>query len=215
MQKLSREAWPDELIGWKVGGVPAHLREVLGADHVGGPIYSRRFFTADAGELVQMPVFAQGYAAVEPEFVVLLGDAPEQDRVFIGIEMASSPIVDINAIGSLAVVCDFGNNNGVLVGPEIMDWRDPDLPDLEVSTRINDTLIAQKTVSDIPFEIERARGFLTKLAQREGFDVPPGTYISTGAITGVHKAHCGDRSRLDFGRYGALEIELIAERPWD
>ena len=38
-----------------------------------------------------------------------------------GIEVASSPIPDINALGPTVIAADFGNNNGLLLGPELAD----------------------------------------------------------------------------------------------
>ena len=41
------------------------------------------------------------------------------DAVHVGIEVASSPLGSINEIGPIAVISDFGNNNGMVIGPEI------------------------------------------------------------------------------------------------
>ena len=213
VQAISRETWPDTVIGWKVGGIPPHHREALGADFLSGPIFARRFYRAQSGGLVKMPVFADGFAAIEPEFILRIADDPANERVFIGAEIASSPIVAINDVGPLAVVCDFGNNNGVLVGPEITDWRAMDNECVSVVTEIDGEMIAQKDVHDLPAAVMRARDFLTGLAARQGFSLPEGTLVSTGAITGVHDAKCGAKSRLHFGKWGTLDLELVAEQP--
>lgn len=213
VQALSRKSWPDKIIGWKVGGIPPHHREALGADYLSGPIFARRFFRATAGKRTQMPVFADGFAAIEPEFILEIGESPELDRVFIGAEIASSPIIKINDVGPLAVVCDFGNNNGMLLGPEISNWQEMEGTLVPVATEIEGELIGEKEVLDLPAAVMRAKDFLTELAGREGIALPAGTYISTGAITGVHDAECGNRSTLHFGKWGTLELELVAEKP--
>lgn len=213
VQALSRIEWPDKVVGWKVGGIPAKHREALGADYLSGPIFARRFFRAKSGVVNPMPVFADGFAAIEPEFVLQIGETADQDRVFVGAEIASSPIVAINDIGPLAVVCDFGNNNGLLLGPEIANWRELGGECVPVRTEIEGETVGEKDVFDLPEAVNRSRAFLIDLAQREGIDLPAGTYISTGAITGVHDAVCGNRSTLHFGERGTLEIELVAEQP--
>ena len=97
-----------------------------------------------------MPVFAEGFAAGEAEFLLRIGAAPPAGKtgftldeaadligaVHVGIEIASSPLGAINELGPIAVISDFGNNNGLVVGPEIPDWRtsgfeqwEVDLPD--------------------------------------------------------------------------------------
>ncbi|MEM6584888.1 MAG: 2-keto-4-pentenoate hydratase [Pseudomonadota bacterium] len=214
VQALSRKAWPDRIIGWKVGGIPPAHREALGEDYLSGPIFARRFFQAVPDRAAAMPVFADGFAAIEPEFVLMMGATSAHDRVFIGAEIASSPIVDINGVGPIAVVCDFGNNNGLLRGPEIADWRDMEGVCVPVTTEIDGEIVGQKDVLDLPAAVMRARDFMVDLAEREGIDLPAGTYISTGAITGVHDSACGAKSTLRFGTWGDLDIELVAEQPF-
>lgn len=213
IQALSREAWPDQIIGWKVGGIPSQHREALGADYLCGPIFARRFAKpADVGRTL-MPVFADGFAAVEPEFVLKLGETRGQDRLFIGVEIASSPLVAINDIGPLAVVCDFGNNNGLLVGAEIPDWANLGGHSFAVSTVIGDHCVGKKVVNNLPGNVTVARDFLFDFAEREKIELPADTYISTGAITGVHDANAGNRAVLDFGELGNLQLELVPEQP--
>lgn len=213
VQSLSRAGWPDRVIGWKVGGIPPQHRAALGEDRLSGPIFARRLASARAGETSPMPVFADGFAAIEPEFVLQLGDTRERDRLYVGVEIASSPLVAINDIGPLAVVCDFGNNNGLLIGNEIADWQGWSGRPLEVIATINGVEVGRKEEHNLPLQVALARDFLFDLAKREGLPVGPGQYISTGAITGVHDARCGDRSVLDFGEFGTIEIELVPEQP--
>lgn len=215
VQALSRKSWPDKVVGWKVGGIPPMHREALGADFLSGPIYERRKFLYEPNRRAQMPVFKNGFAAIEPEFVLQTGARPDLDKVFIGAEIASSPIVDINGVGPLAVVCDFGNNNGVLIGPEIADWQNMDGQCVPVVTQIDGEIVGEKEVFDLPAAVMRAQSFLTDLASQQGFSLPEGTLISTGAITGVHDSACGARSTLHFGKWGELLIELVAEEPFD
>ena len=52
--------------------------------------------------------------------------------VHAGIEVASSPLGRINELGPIAVISDFGNNNGLVIGPEIAGWRTSGFEDWEV-----------------------------------------------------------------------------------
>ena len=67
--------WGRPVIGWKVGRVPPPLIERFGTDRLAGPIFAeaRRAATARA---VEMPVFAEGFAAGEAEFLLRIGAAP-------------------------------------------------------------------------------------------------------------------------------------------
>lgn len=98
-----------------------------------------------------MPVFAQGYAAIESEFVIIVkADAPidklnytldeAQDyagAVHIGVEIASSPFVEINAMGPLVTISDFANNNGLIIGQALANWESSHIEDWDVETIIN------------------------------------------------------------------------------
>lgn len=213
VQRLSRAVWPDRVAGWKVGGVPPALVVSLGQERVVGPIFSRNTVGVAAGAVAKMPVFAGGFAAIEPEFVIELGDALLPQRMFIGAEIASSPLPAINDIGPVAVVCDFGNNGGLLLGPEIADWQGIEPGDVTVETWINGTSIAVRSLDDFRADAMRAFDFMIDHANRHGIALPPGTLISTGAITGVHEADVGARSKLVFGQFGTIELELVEALP--
>ncbi|HEU0134553.1 MAG TPA: 2-keto-4-pentenoate hydratase, partial [Allosphingosinicella sp.] len=128
-------AWGKAVVGWKVGRINPPLSDRYGADRLTGPIFASRV-VAD-GAVPEMPVFAQGFAAGEAEFLLRIGRTPPAgqsrfsldeaadliDAVHVGIEIASSPLGTINEIGPVAVVSDFGNNNGLVIGGEVPDWR--------------------------------------------------------------------------------------------
>ena len=122
--------WRDAIVGWKVGWIPEPLSQKFGAQRLVGPIFSRSVKRANGGATVEVPVFANGFAAIEAEFVVQLAkDAPANvsdwttetarrfvKAMYIGIEIASSPLVNINDFGPAVVASDFGNNAGLLLG---------------------------------------------------------------------------------------------------
>ena len=57
--------------------------------------------------------------------------------MYIGIEIASSPLQNINDYGPAVVASDFGNNAGLLLGAEISDWQTRSLESLNCETRID------------------------------------------------------------------------------
>ena len=130
--------WPDSLIGWKIGYIPADRRAAGDPDRLVGPIWRRQFHLSEEHEsAVEVGIFVSGFAAVEAELVIRLGqDLPAHDRdgwtaeevadleqqLLVGIEVASSPIPDINSLGPTVIAADFGNNNGLVLGPGLLDW---------------------------------------------------------------------------------------------
>jgi 2-keto-4-pentenoate hydratase len=194
--------------GWKVGRVPDHLVEQFGANRLAGPIFSSTIVYAPANAILDMPVL-QGFAAAEAELMLRIGantrgvrTLPDAravvDEVRFGLEIASSPFAGINDYGPAVTASDFGNNNGLVLGPVVEGWQDRDLLNAPVELVIDGVVAGQgKAVNmlDGPFG---AVAFLLELLERRGIDVPIGTWVSTGAITGVHKIVQGQSSTATF-----------------
>lgn len=214
VQAMSRADWSDPVAGWKVGGVAPALQDVYGATHLTGPIFRSAIYVADSSGLSNdMPVFVGGFAAVEAEFIYQFGETSDADRLFVGAEVASSILPDINGIGPLAVVCEFGNNNGLVVGQEIADWQTADIGPVEVTCHIDDVQVGQKIVPDIRAAIAPAIAFFVDHAARHDIVLEPGTYVATGAITGIHEAEAGASSVLRYGELGSVDLTLVQAQP--
>lgn len=224
IQELAIHLWPDEIAGWKIGLVPPHLRERLGSDRVAGPIWSRAVWKAEG--VVEFPVFAGGFAAVEAEFVFRMkADAPAGKTdwtddeaaelvgaLHIGVETAGSPMAFINELGSTVVASDFGNNAGLIIGPEVRNWR-ARLGELTAKTEIEGKVVGEGTASSLPGgPLAGLRFLLAHLAQRNR-PLQAGQYVSTGAVTGVHDIIAGQSSRLSFGADGEILCRAVQATP--
>src|SRR3546814_7772641 len=71
------------------------------------------------------------------------------DMVHLGIEIASSPLPTINDLGPTVTISDFGNNNGLVIGPAIADWRGADIADWPVSLLINGRERSEEHTSEL------------------------------------------------------------------
>lgn len=212
IQDAAIAGWGKSVVGWKVGRVLPPLSERFGTERLAGPIFANQVAKA-AGDEPAMPVFAKGFAAGEAEFLLRIGAAPPDgktqfslsdaadliDRVHVGIEIASSPLSAINAIGPLAVVSDFGNNNGMVIGPEIPDWRASGFEQWDVATAIDGRLAGAGRASAFPDGAIGAARFLFELLARRGIAIEAGQWISSGAVTGVHDVRPGQRIEASFG----------------
>ncbi len=155
--------WGDAVAGWKVGWIPEPLSEKYGAQRLVGPIFKRGLQRANGSAAVNVPVFAQGFAAIEAEFVFQLAkDAPANvtewtaetarrfvKSMYIGIEIASSPLQNINDFGPAVVASDFGNNAGLLLGAEVSDWQTRSLDSLNCETRIDGTVVGRGSAAAV------------------------------------------------------------------
>lgn len=222
VQDRSIGLWQDDVVAWKVGGIPPHLRDVLGQDWVTGPIYRKRQAFAGEGP-VQMAVFPGGFAAVEAEIILELGDLeslasaePTAQEIIpyiascaIGVEIASSPMPDINVIGPLAVISDFGNNHGMIVGAEISDWSPEKLSSIKVETFVEGELVGTAFPPAPPAGPMGAAAFLVGNLRRRGLSIPKGLRISSGALTGIHDVTVGQTSKVVFQGVGEIDIEIV------
>ena len=215
--------WDDKLAGWKVAGLKPELHEEFNAKRQSGPVFAKNIQFSDGNDHILAPVFAQGFAAIEAEFVILLGDVSNLptsnltqedainaiDKVFMGIEIASSPMKNTHSYGTLSPISDFGNNAGVIVGPEITNWRDIDLSTINVAVKIGGEEVGNaNTKPNLDGPLGAITYLIEHLAQR-GHKIEPGTYISSGAITGAHQTDTGIASEVTFEGIGTISLELV------
>ncbi|TXR54692.1 2-keto-4-pentenoate hydratase [Reinekea thalattae] len=225
VQDLSIKANPDVITGWKIGMVPPEFREQLGAERIMGPAYkSVTHFVGRShsdDECLQLPVFKGGFIAVEAELVIEIAEdiAPGSvntadgvehlvKAVYAGIEIASSPIVDLNDYGPTAIVSDFGNQQGMIIGEKIEDWQSV-VPTMEAKTVINGEVISAKPANNVLNGQMSAFAYVIDCAAKRGITLPAGSFILSGATTGVHETVVGAKSTVSFGDM-KLNIELVA-----
>jgi 2-keto-4-pentenoate hydratase len=203
--------------GWKVGRIMPPLDSTWGSGRLAGPILERSIQRVQPeSEAAASPIAGQiyvgGFGAAEAEFLFRLGAPPSMtvkdysldqaadlvDRVHIGIEIASSPLATINALGPPVIISDFGNNNGLIVGPEVDQWRSAGFADWRVEAVIDGVLVGQGAANAFPDGPLGSVRFLLELMAERGIRLEAGTWISTGAITGVHDVRVGQHVDVRF-----------------
>lgn len=221
VQDLAIDGWPDNVVGWKVARIGAQWQEQYPEERLIGPVFSRNVHDVTKGQVAVCPVFEGGFAAVEAEIGIhVRADAPAGKtdwtpdaaadvvaEMCIGVEVASSPLATLNDLGPGAVVSDFGNNWGVIVGAEVHDWRTR-TDELAVETFIDGKSVGRASIAIPQTPLTSLAFALNKAAQR-GRPLRAGDYISTGMITGVHDIRIGQQSRLVFGQYGAIDCRIV------
>jgi len=226
IQDLAISGWGKPVIGWKVGRVWPPLSDQFGTDRLAGPIFASETPRPD-GSVPEMDVFAKGFAAGEAEFLLRIGRTPPAgkrsftleeaadliDAVHVGVEIASSPLGAINVLGPIAVVSDFGNNNGLVIGRGIENWRSSGFEEWLVSTRIDGVEIGTGRASSFPSGAIGSARFLFELMATRGIALQPGQWISSGAVTGVHDARPGQTVEAQFANGYTVRCALRAASP--
>ncbi len=215
---------PERVVGWKVAMTAASFREVFGEERLSGPVFESRFFDArGSGAVADWSVFKGGFAAVEAEFVAVIahdvpafGRKPTQQEaaglisaLHIGMELAGSPLATLHDLGPFAVVADCGNNDGVILGPEIPGWRTHANEDLKASMSINGEIAGNGSAASIMGGPLEAVAFLVHHLETRGLGLKAGDIVSTGATTGIHMVRPGDAVLADFGIGGQIRIHII------
>lgn len=219
--------WPDDVLGWKVGRINEPWLSRFGEDRLVGPIFTRGIQPARDGQLVEFPVFEGGFAAVEAEFVVRLAmdakpsktswTAAEADKLVaalhVGIETAGSPLATINELGPPVVIADFGNNAGLIVGPEVPNWRSFPAERLTSETFVDGQSVGKGSTASIPGGPLAALAFALNRCARRGLPLRAGQYVSTGATTGIHDIHVGQSARVVFAGVAELPCRAVRAKP--
>jgi 2-keto-4-pentenoate hydratase len=216
--------WPDAVGGWKVARVSTAQQAQYAEERLVGPVFASNVHVAAPGRTIDCPVFEGGFAAVEAEIVICVGRDAPRDKVdwtideaadfvgelCIGIEVASSPLATLNELGAGAVVSDFGNNWGVVVGPAVSDWRTA--YEVTVHSYIDHEFVG-RGVTSIRHGPLGALAFTLAKCARRGRPLQAGAVISTGMITGVHDIRPGQRSRHVFQGFGEVGCRVVRATP--
>jgi 2-keto-4-pentenoate hydratase len=227
VQNIAIDIFPDDVAGWKIGKIPADLIAPLGAKSLSGAVFRKDVHYAAPGGSVEYGMFVGGFAAVEAEYMFEIGeDAPAGKtvwstadaiatvkRMICGVEMAGSPLATINKIGPLAVVSDFGNNNGIIVGPEIPNWRDRVLTELTCETFINGKSVGTGMAANVPGGPLESLRFVAEVCAKWGRPLKAGMLVTTGAITGIHDVRPGEVARVEFKGLGAIQCVATPMKP--
>lgn len=223
IQDLALELDGRTIAGWKVGKINPPTDAQLGSNRLAGPIFTDSVVEAVSGESPEMPVFAEGFAAAEAEFLLHIaagwdGTVPQDDAgtialldaVHLGIEVASSPYPGINADGPAVTVSDYGNNYGMIVGPLVKGWDALDFASVLVRLEIDGEVAGENTTAAmLDGPLGAVRFLLGNLALR-GIDCSSGTWVSTGAVTGVHPVVPGQQVLATFEGLGTVACKIIA-----
>lgn len=220
IQEIAIGLYPDPIIGWKVGGVPPPKQEALGTHRLAGPIFARNRWPIDGD--VSVAAIEGGFTAIEAEFLARIGPdvdpaktvwtaeeaADAVDAVFIGLEIAGSPLSAINDLGPPIVVSDFGNNAGIFVGPELADWRAA-LDGVVVETVIDGVSVGTGGSPSLQGGAVESVRFLLEHCAKRGRPLTQGMLVSTGAVTGVHRIYAGSEFTCDFRGVGLIKGKVV------
>jgi 2-keto-4-pentenoate hydratase len=162
---------------------------------------------------------------VEAELVIRLShDLPSQDEadwtaqevadleqhLLVGIEVASSPIPDINSLGPTVIAADFGNNNGLVLGSVLADW--PGGAPVQLACYVDGHLIGDGSAENLPGGIHHGLATALNILASRGQPIRAGMVFATGAITGIHPIAPGQHCRVEVRGGPSVELRTADAR---
>lgn len=229
VQTRSIAYWDEPLIGFKVGGIPEKWRPQYPSEWLAGAIFPSNLYRVESGGSVEVGVFEGGFAAYEPELIFELWGLQELigraepivdldeakafvDRVFIGAEIASSPLATLNALGPASIISDFGNNIAAVIGPEIdRKWLNC-IDKIDCALSIDETFVRRSTPkSDESGPLGALRFLLNHLRCGAPQPLNGTAYLCSGAITGVHPAAIGTTGHFNYSALGTFDVSFIKQ----
>jgi 2-keto-4-pentenoate hydratase len=226
IQELAMSLWQDSLIGWKIGYISADRRKAGDPDRLVGPIWRQQYHLSEEHvSTAEVGIFASGFAAVEAELVIRLGqDLPAHDRggwtaqeaadleqhLLAGVEVASSPIPDINSLGPTVIAADFGNNNGLVLGSVLADWAGG--APAQLACYVDGQLVGEGSAENLPGGIHHGLATALNILASRGQPVRAGMVFATGAITGIHPIGPGQHCRVEMRGGPSVELRTADAR---
>jgi 2-keto-4-pentenoate hydratase len=224
-QDVAIARWPESIGGWKVTErLSAELEAQCGDQRLVGPAFKSNIRTAAAGQVVECPVFGNGFAAVEPEIVVRVGREAPADKFLwtleeaaemvgelcIGAEVASSPLPSLLQLGAAAIASDFGANFGIVVGSLVPEWRM--LDEVAAQVFVEGKFVA-RGVTSLRSNTLSALAFTLGKCARRGRPLQAGAVITTGTITTFHPVKPGQSAQLVFEGLGEVRCRAVQAKP--
>lgn len=215
-----------EELGWETGGwkIAAIKEDMQRARRTDQPIYGRVF----AQFIVESPATFEYRTLVNPipevEYVARLGtDLPPRQTAYTGAEVAMAvaslhPGLEIaecrfmhdQAFPPLSAILADGARSGLIVyGPAIMDWRNADISDQEVTLSIGGVVRRRGTArAALEHPIEPLTWLANELS-RTGIGMKAGDMISTGTLTGTIAPGSSAHYLGDFGPFGQVRADFM------
>ena len=224
IQELAMSRWQDSLVGWKIGYIAPDRRSAGAPDRLVGPIWGRQcHLSEDRPSPIEVGIFASGFAAVEAELVIRLNEdlpakgeggwtageaAALQQELLVGVEVASSPIPDINSLGPTVIAADFGNNNGLVLGPVLASSPG----ETRIACYIDGQPVGEGSGENLPGGMHHGLATALNILTSRGQRIRAGMVFATGAITGIHPIGPGQHCRVEVQGGPSVELRTVDAR---
>ena len=203
----------DPVVGWKVAGAPGPMIGRIFASHCyldaatlpARQVRHRPALESEIGFQISrdLPVREAAYEREEIIDAAILTFTFE----IVGTRFANGMHIPDTEVQRLAIIADNSAGAGLVVGPQVRDWRGISLLDIPVELRIDGG--AKEPANPMPRHdpVDTLRWLANELSNR-GIGLRAGQYVTTGSATMLRELPPGSSAVATFGDFGAIEIAL-------
>lgn len=203
----------DAVVGWKVAGKPGPMVGRIFASHC-----HQGAVTLPARQIRHRPALE-----CEIGFQVIRDFAPNaaaygRDEVaeaarltftveIVGTRFANGLHIPETEKQRLAILADNAAGAGLVVGPQLAEWRDLDLLDIPIELRVDGG--AKEPANPLPRHdpLDTLHWLVNELSARD-IGIRAGQFVTTGSATKLYEMKPGSSAVATFGDYGAVEVAL-------
>jgi len=214
------------VVGWKIAATSLVGQAHIGVDGpLAGRLLSGRVLTVTRNRTAHAPISLEGNVmrVSEAEFAFRLrGSLPARERVYglqevldaveslhPAIELPDSRYDNFARVGAPQLIADSACACWLIVGEAAQaDWRRQDLAAHSVATFLNGTPAETGVGANVLRDPRLALTWLANELRTYGQGLTAGDLITTGTCITPVAIKPGDAFRVDFGGFGALEVEL-------
>ncbi len=208
-----------DVAGWYLGATNIEIQRLLGLD---GPYMARVYERLVHHSPATLDPARYPPMVIECEFAFRLAhDLPARaapytrgevaaavGSVHAAIEVVAGHIDDWIHHDVWTVIADNGTDGAVIVGDGTADWRDIDLPAVDVTLHRNGELVREGTGANILGDPLTAFAWLANARRAAGDGLSGGMTCNTGTATSICPAEPGDELVATFGPLGHATLAV-------
>lgn len=205
-------------VGWKVGATNKAAQDGFNID---APFYgpmAKAGVIENGGSLAKSPCVG----ACEPEYAFKMARDYPANGEAINTESASEAVSSLHAaievigrcIGNpdyangVGVTMDFGGNAAFVVGPEVKDWKNQDLANAVVESKIDGEVVLTGNGMPVMGDPINSLVWIAQTLAAQGKSIKAGEWVSTGTCTAAVPAEAGKTYSAKFSDFGEVSIKF-------
>lgn len=208
------------VLGWKIAATSKAGQAHIGVtEPLAGRLF-KNFFAADGARLPAAPLHMK---VMEAEFAFRMGRAlPPRDTAYaqqdvcdavaalhLAIEVPDARFERFAEIGPAQIIADDAFAAWFVLGPQVRDWRQLDLPTQKVRVHKNGTLAIEGTGAEALGDPRIALTWLANHLAQRGIGLQPGEIVTTGTCITPAAVGPSDQVVAEFIDLGRVTLAFI------